>query len=551
MKKTTTLILALSVAAIACRKTDTVTAPGQEPGPSPEPQAISISISAEGFIPDGNDEADGTVAVPEFSEGDACGLYIIKDGSISGTNLKISASTSGGTLEWNAASGEEPVFEEGSRYFIYYPYLEDIHMSDKTESGVGEGASAKEFFARLVSSWTPAGDQSSRDGFTTSDLMIAEGTASEADDNTVQVSFILGHTMALAVITKPQDIYDFREESIPDYTVTYTPEFSGVKPMAYNGKYICIVKPGGVTEIQLSFGEDRSRTVQAGNNAAGTYGTFGISSTTNCTLTAGDYYCRDKDGNGYVIPQTAASTMDEETQVIGVVFHTGRHEQDNLSDYTKAIAADRPVPGDDIHGYVMALTDAQNGASGSLKWARERVVIGENPTLSQGTSVDKTDWNGYYNSCQIHAFSDRYPDNFPMTFFPAALAAETYGQRTVDQDGNPTGDYGWQTRFAAPSGSSGWFLPSAGQVSFLCENQEFLTGQIQKVKESIPESDPAREYIGWIPSPLTYVWTSTEYGNQPLQAYGVYVAIPTSMSFGDANWQNKDGAYAVRPILAF
>lgn len=44
-----------------------------------------------------------------------------------------------------------------------------------------------------------------------------------------------------------------------------------------------------------------------------------------------------------------------------------------------------------------------------------------------------------------------------MKHFPAALACETYGNRTTDRDGNPAdGKYDWQKPLAAPK------IPAAG-----------------------------------------------------------------------------------------
>ena len=117
----------------------------------------------------------------------------------------------------------------------------------------------------------------------------------------------------------------------------------------------------------------------------------------------------------------------------------------------------------------------------------------------------------------------------------------------MDADGHATEDYGWQTRFIAPSDCSGWFLPSAGQLTEIYNCKDLLAGQIGKINAII--TDSSKEYVRWITSISRYVWSSTEYGASPgRSAYAVY------FNGGTANWQNKYGvsnAYAVRPVLAF
>ncbi|MFS6556878.1 hypothetical protein VPJ68_15680, partial [Parabacteroides distasonis] len=139
---------------------------------------------------------------------------------------------------------------------------------------------------------------------------------------------------------------------------------------------------------------------------------------------------------------------------IGIVFYTGRHKSDQ-SDYSKPLTEDgTTIPDGEVHGYVVALTDVQNNDNDHLLWE-----CGPNQEYNQkvGTSTDESNWQGYHNCLKIHEFVNNNA-GWEMKHFPAALACETYGNRTLDKDGNMTTDYDWQKPLAAPSNSSGWFL---------------------------------------------------------------------------------------------
>ena len=545
MKKLTIAVLAISLLAISCGKEEVQIDP--KPEPKPESAGISVSISAGGFTVAENGTGNEIMA-PDFSAGDICGLYVISNGKITGSNIKVTASGSGEELLWTPETVEPLAYDEGNRYFLYYPYQEDSYMEDKIQE-IADDISAGQLFAGLVSGWEPSADQSDEGKFHDSDLMIAEGTAGQENDGTVPLSFGMTHSMALAVISTPQLIYDFGEDYPADYTVECSPVFTDRELLEQEGKYYCLVKPESASSIEITFGEDGKKTIGTESITAGTYMTYDVTSTIQCSLQAGDFYCMAEDGKGYVIPQDAASTISNDTQVVGVIFHKGRHDKDDKSDYSKPSVSGGSALGGTVHGYVLALTDAHNGDTDQLKWASKAITKPDDPdySLNQGTSTDKTDWNGYYNCCRISAFVDEYRQNYHMTDFPAANAAITYGHRAVDGNGQNTDAYDWQARFTAPSDCSGWFLPSAGQLTQIYNDREFLAEQINKVNAVI--TDTSKEHVRWIKSISNYVWSSTEYQNSPhASAYAVF------FNGGDINWQNKYGdsnIYVVRPILVF
>ena len=130
-----------------------------------------------------------------------------------------------------------------------------------------------------------------------------------------------------------------------------------------------------------------------------------------------------------------------------------------------------------------------------------------------------------------------------MKHFPAALACETYGNRMLDGDGNyANGKYDWQKPLAAPDNTSGWFLPSFGQLQYLYQNRSVLSARMTDVKNSTPTDCGYKEYIKWF-STSWYYWSSTE--DSRYSAWGV------DFSNGSTGYINKGGMLGVRAVLAF
>lgn len=532
-------IVAVMMALVSCEK-KTSDAGGDVPGPGPEqpekpvePEqpvyGVTVSVSVAGFMADEQEEAPYG---HRFVSGDACGLYVVKGEELIVSNAKFEAEVSGEDIRWVPAEGSIDIaYDEDNAYFLYYPYSEDSYMDGKAAGRSADDAEA--FFSGLVSSWMPAEDQSSAEKFASSDLMVAKAVPEEAADDVLPLPFVLEHQMALAVFGSPSVVYDFEEDFLPDYSVCYEPEFSSAKPLALDGDYLYLVRPGAVqTEIEGSIGADGTFCVTVTGMSASTWQRYGAESRKPCVLAAGDFYCRAADGTGYVIPQEAYMTMDNETPVVGIVFHVGKHAKDTKSDYSLPLTSGGArLPDGLVHGYAVALTDVNNGPAPDgeesnpyyqdmLLWSARQIKDASGNETALGTSTDKKDWNGYYNCQQVHRFIDGHT-SYSIYDVPVFQAAENYGNRTVDVDGSETDRYVWQKRFAAPSDCSGWFLPSAGQLSYLYEIREQMLSQIEKVKGIV--TDDSAKHIRWVSSRTWYEWSSTEYQYAPhSEAYAVY-----------------------------
>ena len=132
-----------------------------------------------------------------------------------------------------------------------------------------------------------------------------------------------------------------------------------------------------------------------------------------------------------------------------------------------------------------------------------------------------------------------------MKHFPAALACETYGNRTLDQNGDPTSDYAWQQPLAAPNNTSGWFLPSCGQLQYLYNNRSSLSARMTEVKNSTPNNYSYKNHIKRFSTSL-YYWSSTDYSSYPDFAWSVYFR-----DGGGYGGSGKLNTNFVRAVLAF
>ena len=256
---------------------------------------------------------------------------------------------------------------------------------------------------------------------------------------------------------------------------------------------------------------------------------------------AGDYLLSD----GSVLDKGSLLTQKAASQVVGIVFHVGHHGSDG-SDYT-----DTGIGQKKCHGYAVSLTFANNGDHDELAW--EKGPNGEYNKVV-GASNSRDDWNGYSNQQKFHEFIRDNPD-WDMKNFPAAFACETYGNRTVDQDGNTTTAYDWQKPLAAPDNTSGWFMPSVGQLLDLLECP-FLTERMRAVKNSLPDDCGYKDYIGWLEAKSYWEsWSSTEDvdADEPASpdkfAMGAAYNDETGLTYNTSAVKRREKY--VRPVLAF
>ena len=273
-------------------------------------------------------------------------------------------------------------------------------------------------------------------------------------------------------------------------------------------------------------------------------------------LKLGDYYYADgtwSDGGLrklYPDGKYEAETITPSSgkRPIGIVIYAGRHATDN-SDYTKALTEGGPTLSGNVNGYAMAITDATEQND------RPAWLIGPGGAgdyiynLDSYVSTNQYAWNGYANCQGIHNFvKDHADEGFEMRHFQAAWVCEIYGYRNWDYDGSVNGnDYGWQQSLKAPAGTSGWFLPSIGQLAYMRTNVNYLNKRLETVKENFPDGYSCKDRIVPFNIYVPYWSSTTVSGNN--QSTCARFLSPSQPN--EVKTQPRNNPVMARPILVF
>lgn len=509
-------------------------------GTSGESATLSLTVSANDFAvtSETSTRAADNGKTTTFENGDRVGLIVLNAADeIIADNLPYKFDGSNWNFDTDNGEGKQPAFYDPSlnTYIVYYPYDAAANQTTSVDA------------LKALNVFAPQEDQSTENAYRQSDLMVWSSsgkpmkriTAALAHirnsfslDAKVQWTLATGDAVSYTPPTlEDVIIYDKDGKQLSPYRAE-DGSYRYILPNSYEGKmrwcYTYEEKTFG-GECTVSSKVTGTRYAQVETVNAGEYSLD--------KAAPGDFYC-SKESNGtntgYIVPQDAVAVL-EQHRCIGIVFHVGQHGSDD-ADYTNT-----GIRQSKCHGYVVAMTDVHDGSSDRLRWE-----YGPKNEYNQvvGTSTSTSDWQGYSNSLKFHEFVNSNTD-WEMKHFPAALACETYGNRTTDQNGDPAnGKYDWQKPLAAPSNTSGWFLPSCGQLLHLYANRSLLSARMTDVKNSTPADCNYKDKIKWFNTSL-YYWSSTEISRYPRYAWGVYFYD------GDTDGNYKDYTYDVRAVLAF
>lgn len=516
-------LAAVALAVAACSQDDLEVPGGTTSGDEP----IAITIIDEGYAnadTPARHEADApaTRAVENgyrtgFTEGDACGLYIVRDGNIVESNLKLTAENAvdtDGQLTWVA---DKSLYHNPNyKYFVYYPYQQN--MEEKVSASANTDA---DFFATFIEDWQPQADQRTYKAYTASDLMTAKGNA-KREGNKLALSFSMSHRMAMAVIEMPKTVYQFTNNddgAIPDYIVPASGDFTGGSVQPYGitpGTYRYIVNPNSpMPTLTGSYADGKKEfSITPNHITASSYKTYKVDGAPTIekeyNLQPGDYFLAD----GNLVGKDETLTDEQCASVIGIVFHAGHHEKDDSNYSSTGIGQTQ------CHGYAVALTDVR-----SCRWAYKDDTYSQNA----GTSTNTGDWKGYSNQKAIENFANTNTYDWEFKHFEAAYRCSLYGTENGET---------WQRQYAAPVNTSGWFLPSCNQLTTLYslnrDNANLLATSMDNVKSQ--DSNNIRWFSG-------YYWSSAE----NLQN----VAWLVEFDSGDTYSSVKNNMYGVRAVLAF
>lgn len=531
----------------------------QEEFPAAQDKArqLTISVTDGGY---NTSAVDGKITravengyTTEFTEGDACGLFMIRglysDKKMIYSNVKLTAERDAatGSLVWKPEAGT--TLEGGlsdEEYYLYYPYKADLN--DAVISKLLEYAITNPqlpFFYPLVNRWPVRYDQSSYADYTASDLMTASCTPT-LENGKLRLDFVMAHELPLVVIEMPKTVYKFTDARIPDYTVPSAATFtSAAEPLRMaDGTYRYLVPPS-MPAIWGSYDDgDREFTINtsAPHPIKGEYKRYKVDGAAetikNVTYAEsgiariGDFYCTKNNGTtGYLIPKEADETTVQAAKVVGIVFQTdksriGAKEKEKLGGEDK------------VHGLVMALKDASTNQAWGL------FGMDEGLTTCRTKADNYNDISGYGN-CE-HIRTNR--GNFDS--YPAFKAA-----------------YDYNTTCPVPATTTGWYLPASGQWWDILQNLGGCPALADVTQQTSPDTG---EFLwksqGDVPAALNKWMENIAVGDK--DTFNNLVSFCSSSEHSKYHtwywilnnfqgmvrciWASKfDGSDNVRPVLAF
>ena len=483
----------------------------------------------------------------EFTEGDACGFYMVRGGKPVYSNVKLTAEKDAATggIMWKTDGTTLAAGMDGESYYLYYPYQAD--MAGKTATPA-EGAvmTDAEFFKPLIDGWQPGDDQSTHAAYTASDLMTAGGSTT-GTGNTIHLSFAMKHRMALAVIEMPKTVYKFIDANVPDYTVGAEATFTGTaKPLRMaDGTYRYLVHSSMPTIEGCYDGGNREFTIttSASHPVVGEYKRYKVDGAAetikNVTYAEsgiariGDFYCTKNNGTtGYLIPKEADETTVQAAKVVGIVFQT---------DKSRISAKEKEKLGGEgnVHGLVMAVKNIATRQAWGL------FGMDEGLTTCRTKADNYNDISGYGN-CE-HIRTNR--GNFDS--YPAFKAA-----------------YDYNTTCPVPAPTTGWYLPASGQWWAILQNLGGCPAWADVTQQTSPHI--AGEFLwksqGDVPAALNKWMENIAVGDK--DTFNNLVSFCSSSEHSKYHtwywilnnfqgmvrciWASKfDGSDNVRPVLAF
>ena len=482
----------------------------------------------------------------EFTEGDACGFYMVRGGKPVYSNVKLTAEKDAATggIMWKTDGTTLAAGMDGESYYLYYPYQAD--MAGKTATPA-EGAvmTDAEFFKPLIDGWQPGDDQSTHAAYTASDLMTAGGSTT-GTGNTIHLSFAMKHRMALAVIEMPKTVYKFIDANVPDYTVGAEATFTGTaKPLRMaDGTYRYLVHSSMPTIEGCYDGGNREFTIttSASHPVVGEYKRYKVDGAAetikNVTYAEsgiariGDFYCTKNNGTtGYLIPKEADETTVQAAKVVGIVFQT---------DKSRIGAKEKEKLGGEgnVHGLVMAVKNIATRQAWGL------FGMDEGLTTCRTKADNYNDISGYGN-CE-HIRTNR--GNFDS--YPAFKAA-----------------YDYNTTCPVPATTTGWYLPASGQWWDILQNLGGCPALADVTQQTSPDIG---EFLwksqGDVPAALNKWMENIAVGDK--DTFNNLVSFCSSSEHSKYHtwywilnnfqgmvrciWASKfDGSDNVRPVLAF
>lgn len=493
---------------------------------------LQISVTASDFSIYGTNDTRAIDNGKEtiFEDGDRVGVIVL-DGSqnILANNIPYKYDISNGTWSFDSSNDEEKkqcyYDKRAVSYIVYFPYSS---KADDTKNVEG-----------LKNKFPPQVDQKNKDGYRASDLMIWSSFSNIIPLSKLNVT--LTHAYAsVSILLKVKCMLTYGGEisyvstRVSDVNLTISNK-SCYPYQAEDGSFRYILPTNQSFEkIRYFFtlnDNTYSNTLDISNTISNyryvtsemiqDLGTYSLD-----RAQIGDFYCKKDNDEGYLIPgdiysfQSASIPDVHDVAFIGIVSYVGHNELDASNYIESGIGKEK------CNGYIMALTDVNEGSQDRLEWECKRSDGSNRYDQYVGAStLVYSCWNGYAFTKVIEKYVSDSDGSWHITDFPAANGCILYGTENCL--------YNWQKRFAATKNSSGWFLPSDGQLEYLFTNPSNLSTRFSLLSKAFSDSN-----IKWFDS--NSYWSSRDWN------YTTAHAVRSSI-----HWSYKNSRYNVRAVCAF
>lgn len=422
--------------------------------PSSEEDVLNVVATANDFVSsDATSRVSETDYTTTFEVGDNIGVFVVRDGEALISNMKM---TLGSDNVWAGENGAKLYYYKDADYIAYSPYTEGLSVTSEAE--------IIDYFTAKLEGTT---GQSTLADYQAADLMTASVAAAEVTRGQ-NINFKFAHQMSMIEIKVPIRAYKTSggyEYSAPlGLKVTMAEESATGKEFSLctfgkettgdagsevtKGIYRCIVAPSDAAlnvegefqdgSVPVYFpaagGAALSVTPKAGEykgiDVKYDYGTYSAKR----ELEVGDYYYAD----GSIYPKKLGNAP--KTGCVGIIFSTETSVTDQANNWS--------------HGYVVSLFDTDD-INTKYSWSMvNEDITGLNlyeKTVDSFTSAF-ADYDGYSATQAILA-----APSYSAAAYAAVNAAVTYGKEI-------------------PSSTSGWYLPSIGQVALIINNLGVANG---------------------------------------------------------------------------
>ena len=516
------------------------------PGGDGDNTALRIEVSASDFTTAATRATDNG-AVTTFESGDRIGIIVLDgSGNVLSDNIPYKYNGSAWSFDSGNGEGKTALYydNKATAYVAYFPY-----------SPEADGIAGADIPAALKAKFPPRYDQRTKEAYRASDLLVWSNGTGSAPLKTLEIEFTHAYS-SLSLSPSIKCKIDGAETSYIPSSVADVSFTIGTEPLlpyrADDGSFRIIVSPQTTATRWFcsykaeTYGGTMPSTALAANNRYTLAPELNIGAYTFANAQVGDFYCKNDKNEGYLIPGDVPSLTDaQQAACIGIVYSTDVSRIGAAA--TKVLENQGITP----HGLVMALTNASDGCQWGEYNKDENRGGADGAPFKENTGTLQKQYNNIDGYGETHWIIDTYKNsgNALKDTYTAFYHASRYG--TTESS---TGKY------AAPSNSTGWFIPSMGQWWDILSNlgSVNLTGY-QSSQENSKYIDGAgriavdnmNRYLekisGATPfSTDTYFWSSSEY-------YGYYACYVRFYGGGNLYlyWYGKNYAPRVRCSFAF